>query len=527
MLQRLLDSPRLYKILFVVLLIPALLINLDAHHIFVHTDEGRRALVALEMILKNEYFAPTLNGLFYYEKPPLFNWLLVLSFKAFGSYSLLAVRFPVIITLCLFALSMVMMLRPVVGNTKAWAVMVATITCGRILFYDSFLGLMDIGLGLLVFINFMLFYSLGRQKRYFLLFSATYSIMAVGYLMKGLPSVVFQFFTIIAWALYIKDWKFIFHKFNFIGTLFFIVPVGVYYLFYLQVNPGSFATVVEYTVHQSSQRTVTEYGVWHTVLAILRFPLENLYHFAPWTLLLFALLSKKVRQVVWQHDFSRYALIAVALNIWVYWTSPGNQPRYLFPFVPLVFAVAVEAYSSLAANRKRILDYILLAIMVPASTAPVLLPFLIDTPGSVSNSFLKLSFLAIFLFLVAFLFWRKPGQRLMLLAIFLLLLRIGFNWYILPFKNEPARQWAEMALEATRIVGDGELYVLAPNYCHDGTSFIISTIRGEVLQVAYDAEPGKFYLIDNVSFDADRFEALLEFGTQGTERNLVLARLKV
>ncbi len=527
MLQRFLDSPRLYQVLFVVLLIPALLINLDAHHIFVHTDEGRRALVALEMILKNEYFAPTLNGLFYYEKPPLFNWLLVLSFKAFGSYSLLALRFPIVVTLGCFALSMVVMLRPVVGSAKAWLVMVATITSGRILFYDSFLSLMDIGLGLLVFINFMLFYSLGRQKRYFLLFAATYSIMAIGYLMKGLPSVVFQFFTIVAWAVYIRDWKFLFHRYNFIGTLFFLVPVGAYYLLYLQVNPGSFATVVEYTIHQSSQRTVTEYGVWQTILAILRFPIENLYHFAPWTLLLFALLSKTSRQAVWQNDFSRYALIAIAFNIWVYWTSPGNQPRYLFPFVPLVFAVAIEAYSSLAANRRSILDYVLLAVMVLASALPLLMPFLIDTLPAVSNTFWKLSFLTVFLSLLSFLFWRKPVQRLMLLAIFLLVLRIGFNWFILPFKNESARLWAENAVEVTQIVGEGELYVLAPNYCHDGTSFIISTIRGEVLQVAYDAEPGKFYLVDNISFDADRFEALLEFGTQGTERNLILAKLKV
>ncbi|MFN2431072.1 MAG: ArnT family glycosyltransferase, partial [Cryomorphaceae bacterium] len=244
-MQGILQNTRFYHFLFAVLLLPALLINLDAHHLFVHTDEGRRALVALEMILKNEYLAPTLNGEFYYEKPPLFNWILVASFKLFGSYSAFALRFPVVVFTLGFAWSIVAFLKPIMGNKKAWLVMAASITTGRILFYDSFLGLIDIGLAVLVFVNFMLFYVLGRQKRYLLLFALTYIIAAVGYLMKGLPSLVFQFFTIVAYAVYIKDWKFIFHKYNFLCTLIFILPVGAYYYFYEQVNPGSFATVMD------------------------------------------------------------------------------------------------------------------------------------------------------------------------------------------------------------------------------------------------------------------------------------------
>src|SRR6056297_2475753 len=215
-MRDLLSNSRFYHILFAVLLIPALLINLDAHHLFVHTDEGRRALVALEMILKNEYLAPTLNGEFYYQKPPLFNWILVASFKLFDSYSAFALRFPVVLFTLGFAWSIVAFLKPIMGSKKAWLVMAATITSGRILFYDSFLSLIDIGLAVLVFVNFMLFYVLGRQKRYFTLFALTYLLVAVGYMMKGLPSLVFQFFTIVAYAVYIKDWKFVFHKYNFL-----------------------------------------------------------------------------------------------------------------------------------------------------------------------------------------------------------------------------------------------------------------------------------------------------------------------
>jgi 4-amino-4-deoxy-L-arabinose transferase-like glycosyltransferase len=526
LLQRFFDSPRLYQVLFAVLLLPALLLNLDAHHIFVHTDEGRRALVALEMMLKDEYLAPTLNGVFYYEKPPLFNWLLALSFKAFGNYSLFAFRFPVVVFVLLFAVSIVMMLKPVMGTKKAWAVMVASIACGRILFYDSFLGLMDIGLGLLVFVNFMLFFRLGRDRRYFLLFAATYSIMAVGYLMKGLPSVVFQFFTIIAWAIYIRDWKFIFHKYNFVGTLFFLVPVGLYYYFYLQVNPDSFATMVEYTIHQSSQRTVTDYGIWPTIVAILKFPFDNLYHFAPWTILLFALFSKKARRTVWQNDFTRFALIAIALNIWVYWTSPGNQPRYLFAFVPLIFAAAVEAYSVLAAKGKKTIEYSLLVVMALLVLLPIVLMFMPERLPSLHMQTFKLLLLSMAMAFCVKKYWEHPAQRLLLLGVFLLVVRIGFNWFVLPFKDEQGRIWMQKAIEVTTIVGENELYVLAPNYCHNGTSFVISSMRGQVLRVAQEPEQGVYYIMDDVSYDHDRFVSLLNFGTRGTQRTLHLVRLK-
>ncbi|MFI4929533.1 MAG: glycosyltransferase family 39 protein [Burkholderiales bacterium] len=50
----------------------------------VDTDEGRYAALALEMARSGDWVTPRLNGLLYFEKPPLQYWIGALSFNWFG-----------------------------------------------------------------------------------------------------------------------------------------------------------------------------------------------------------------------------------------------------------------------------------------------------------------------------------------------------------------------------------------------------------------------------------------------------------
>jgi 4-amino-4-deoxy-L-arabinose transferase-like glycosyltransferase len=51
---------------------------------FIDRDEGEYATVALEMIQRGDYVVPHVNGRLYFEKPPLFYWLMAISFEVFG-----------------------------------------------------------------------------------------------------------------------------------------------------------------------------------------------------------------------------------------------------------------------------------------------------------------------------------------------------------------------------------------------------------------------------------------------------------
>src|SRR5258708_28649769 len=51
-----------------------------------HPDEGRYAEIAREMAVSGDWITPRLNGLKYFEKPPLQYWATAAAFSAFGTH---------------------------------------------------------------------------------------------------------------------------------------------------------------------------------------------------------------------------------------------------------------------------------------------------------------------------------------------------------------------------------------------------------------------------------------------------------
>lgn len=57
-------------------------------------EEPRRALISIEMLKDGDYIFPHMFGWMYYNKPPLFNWLMVGFFQIMGTINEWAVRMP-------------------------------------------------------------------------------------------------------------------------------------------------------------------------------------------------------------------------------------------------------------------------------------------------------------------------------------------------------------------------------------------------------------------------------------------------
>lgn len=520
--SRLFKSDNFYYGLFVVFLIPALLINLDAHHIFIHTDESLRALIALEMLLNDEFIAPTVNGLYYFNKPPLYNWIIAASFRLFGDASLFALRFPVFLAILIYGYLIIKFIGKASSHKMGWLVAIATLTSGRILFYDSFLGLIDIAFSTLIFTNFMLFYHLGSRGKYFALFASTYFLSALAYLMKGLPPIVFQGFTIIALALYERNWKIIFHPYHFLGALFFIIPVAGYYLAYLEVNPKPLSELFTTLWSESSKRTVTDHGVIDSLKALYEFPLENFYHFAPWTVLVLFLFHKRVLRAIWKDDFSRFLTLVFGLNVIVYWTSPGVHPRYLFMFLPLLFFLLFHLVEK--GNQKLLngIQMFLFGIMVVGSVGPLIMMPAAMKLG-VENDTIKLVSLSIAMMLLTYLFFSQKHRRWIILGIFLLTVRLAFNWFILPFRNTEGMLYTESSMNVIELTRGGNLYIVGQNHLSKGSSFLIERGRNEVLMVRDSASSGDYYLsIDE--FVQEDSQELYRFKTKSTHRDIVLSK---
>ena len=125
------------------LAVPAFFFNLGLLPLF--ADEPTRANVALEMILTGNYSVPTIGGEYYFNKPPLYNWVLVLFYLLTDSFSEFVTRLPALIPLFLFAITIYYSVVYFLKN-KQVALLSAMLSMvnGRMLVYDSMLGHIDI-----------------------------------------------------------------------------------------------------------------------------------------------------------------------------------------------------------------------------------------------------------------------------------------------------------------------------------------------------------------------------------------------
>ena len=70
----------------------------------IDVDESRYVTIARDMISTNDWLTLRLNGEFFFEKPPLYFWLVNLSFLMFHKISEYTARFPIALlsTVCVF-----------------------------------------------------------------------------------------------------------------------------------------------------------------------------------------------------------------------------------------------------------------------------------------------------------------------------------------------------------------------------------------------------------------------------------------
>ena len=171
-------------------MLPALLINLGLMTNI--DDESIRSLVAMEMLLSGNFVVPTLNGEVYLNKPPLFNWILLVWFKVFGNFEELTARFQTVLALLGYAATVVWSFKKPLGIHLALLSALCLITCGRVLFWDSLLSLIDITFSWVIFGLFMTSLVLEQKQSIqmdisFTLFSNGHSFPAEGVARTCIP----------------------------------------------------------------------------------------------------------------------------------------------------------------------------------------------------------------------------------------------------------------------------------------------------------------------------------------------------
>ena len=198
--------------------------------------EGHFAMVGQEMIWRNDWITPHLNGSPYLNKPPLLYWLIAISTSIFGS-SEFAARLPIAIAGWWGIVIAWKWTRELWGiNPSRVAALMLAVTLGWFIFTHQIL--IDILLGtLLLGSNYFLWRSL-YQPHSRLNWWGTYVTLALCVLTKGLIGIIFPLLGCFALIIVRQDFKIIRRIKLYQGLLLILAIILPWFIAVEQANPG-------------------------------------------------------------------------------------------------------------------------------------------------------------------------------------------------------------------------------------------------------------------------------------------------
>lgn len=428
------QQPKWVIAAFAVLTAVALVTNLGLMPL--DSDEPTRAMVAFEMMKTGNYIVPKIFGEFYYNKPPLYNWLIILSYKAFGVVNEFSTRFPTLLCLAGYVLTIYQISKKHFGKKWAWINALMFLTCGRILLWDSLLGLIDIGFSWVIFTLFYSVYYFFEKKAWYTLFITAYALAGIAFLLKGLPSVVFVGATLFIWFTVNREFKRLFYLPHFAGLGVFLLIIGSFYLAYSQYNELGIVFKTLFT--ESSKRTAVRFGIWPTILHLFTFPFEMVYHFLPWSLFGIFAIRRDFWKKIKENRFIFFLTVTFAINVIPYWTSVEVFPRYLLMLAPVYFTIGLYFYKLKFEEftlTHQWVERFFLVVSGIASLATFVVFFLPQTSGT-PNIVAKVAMILVLFAIGLWVMVKQRSVRLIAFSWVLLTFRLAFDWFVLPARYE-------------------------------------------------------------------------------------------
>ena len=509
--------------LALLLCIPAFFINLDL--ITLNEDEAIRALVALEMRLSGDFLTPTLNGTLYYAKPPLYNWILNIFFVLTGQITEFSLRLPTIVFLGFFGWSIYHYSSKYYDRQYAFINTFLFITCGRVLFWDSMLGYIDICYSWITFVNLMVIFHMYQHKKMGRLFFVSTFLAAIGFMLKGFPTIIFQGLSLVVFFGYQKDFKRLFSKAHLLSILLFSGLIVSYYLYYFNANENF--KVLDSLLDQSTRRTLMhdQHSIGDFFKHLVSYPFENLYHFFPWSIMIIYLIRKRLWVLIGANEFLKYCTIIFGVNILVYWVSIEVYPRYILMLIPLAFSVFLYFHRIHYMDDSKLYKVFIVFMMLVILTGAGLSTYFMfwDQVNDVAFPVWKSLSISIPLLLIALYFYQHKSQRLISAICALLIIRIGFNFFVLPdrHQNDLATEYKRQAIEIGMKYKDKDLRIFDGTKIDYTSSFYITNTRSKISHRDYEHLESAYYVIDKSRYQIPLgFEEIEEF--QIREQNKIL-----
>jgi 4-amino-4-deoxy-L-arabinose transferase-like glycosyltransferase len=349
---------------------------LDARTL-VPTDEGRYAEMAREMVASHDWITPRLNGIKYFEKPPLQNWVNALTFELFGLGEWQARLWT---GLCgLLGIGLVYHAgRKVFDARTGWT---AALVLASSFFWAALghVNTLDMGLSGMMTITLAGLLLAQRPdaasaaRRNWML--VCWAGMALAVLSKGLIGIVLPSAVLVLYTVWSRDWA-LWKRLHLVpGVLVFLLITAPWFVAVSMRNP-EFAHF--FFIHEHLQRFTSKVhnraGPWYYFIPILAGGM------APWLGVLAQSLWRAARlpsagpaatSTAWPHNTdllradSRHAdphntfqpdrlLLVWAVFIFVFFSVSGSKlPSYILPIFP---ALALLIARSLQLSSRRSLE---------------------------------------------------------------------------------------------------------------------------------------------------------------------------
>ena len=306
-------------------------------------DEPRYAQVAREMLDRADWVTPTLLGKVWLEKPVLYYWQAMVSYRVVGGVSGQAARLPGAFDATLLIAAVYFFLRKFRPGSEVDGALITASCAGVVGFAHAAATDMPLtacfGIGLLCWYAW---YESGRK----IYLAAGYVFLALGTLAKGPVAPALSALIIFLFVAVKRDWQVIWRSLWLPGIALYLAVMLPWYVAVQVRNPEFFRVfILEHNLGRFSQDLYHHRQPFWFYLPV--FLLATM----PWTIVLIAAVVERVR-VVWsegkeaftspEDSWPLFLLIWMLVPVLFFSASQSKLPGYILPAVPAAALLVTE-----------------------------------------------------------------------------------------------------------------------------------------------------------------------------------------
>jgi 4-amino-4-deoxy-L-arabinose transferase-like glycosyltransferase len=330
----------------------------------ISTDEGRYADIAMEMLQSGDWITPRLNGLLYFEKPPLQYWASAISFAFLGLHDFTARLWPGL-TGFLTVIAIWFTAKRLWSNEAGEYAALVVVSCAWMFTNSHFLTL-DMGVSFFLALSlccFLLAQDAKESHHQAWWMRACWAAMACATLSKGLIGLLIPGTSLFFYSLInrdIKPWL----RMQWISGLSIFLLIAAPWFYLVSVRNPEFAHF--FFIHEHVERFLTtthqhEGPIWFFIPDLL-------IGLLPWTSLLFVMLIAGWKKTESDGDATssfnpkRFLIVWCGFIFLFFSVSGSKLPSYILPIFPalgLLVGPLLARYTAQALKKHVVVPVIL------------------------------------------------------------------------------------------------------------------------------------------------------------------------